>query len=661
MSLNNQSTKSFGKEEKQILFEMWQNEQKLYREERRMMWLCGSQAKQYISANFNKDYYQQLLKMNLNYPNPCFNQIELDLKRTSMDLSEEQTIEFINQLRNVLSCYIKRNPTIGYCQGMNFIVAKLLSIMNEEEAFWTLCLIMESILPIDQYMNMVGILIDQKVFRDMMSDLMPQLTEHLDEINFDPSLLIFQWFIQVKIIDLLFILGNKALFLSALAIIYSLKNELENALDFQSAFTIVDNYSKELITTKEFTEAVTKIQEFVKTDDIEKLREKNRSVVEQELQENIDQKEQVIQGTYMKFQFVNKFYLNQGLILSDDVLLETFQQKQLLIERNTHICTKDKLLQQKFKYLICEHASYLCQEDCFNYKINDEIGLNQKKEDFVKVISAWDLPIIQIYDKSKESFKVPYSQDDFGLDHAQKYKIPRRKHIKNQMSHAVNMPLDTLPEQDEEEIFKVLDLQELQNGLDELILKTLEIPSQKFKYLICEHASYLCQEDCFNYKINDEIGLNQKKEDFVKVISAWDLPIIQIYDKSKESFKVPYSQDDFGLDHAQKYKIPRRKHIKNQMSHAVNMRLDTLAEQDEEEIFKVLELQNSQNSLDELILKTLEIPSVSKRSTSVSLNSAVNSKQNHCQVVRNLSQINNIKAHGNQLEFEQSLGKRKTI
>ena len=70
---------------------------------------------------------------------------------------------------------------------------------------------------------------------------------------------------------MLFILGNKALFLSALAIIYSLKNELETALDFcksfillltiylESAFTIVDNYSKELITTKEFTEAVTKI------------------------------------------------------------------------------------------------------------------------------------------------------------------------------------------------------------------------------------------------------------------------------------------------------------------------------------------------------------------------------------------------------------------
>lgn len=33
--------------------------------------------------------------------------------------------------------------------------------MNEEEAFWTLTMILETILPIDYYSNMVGVLIDQ--------------------------------------------------------------------------------------------------------------------------------------------------------------------------------------------------------------------------------------------------------------------------------------------------------------------------------------------------------------------------------------------------------------------------------------------------------------------------------------------------------------------
>lgn len=43
---------------------------------------------------------------------------------------------------------------------MNFIVARLLKYLNEEEAFWALCMIIESIQPLDYYSNMVGALID---------------------------------------------------------------------------------------------------------------------------------------------------------------------------------------------------------------------------------------------------------------------------------------------------------------------------------------------------------------------------------------------------------------------------------------------------------------------------------------------------------------------
>jgi len=33
--------------------------------------------------------------------------------------------------------------------------------MSEEEAFWTLTMIIETMLPIDYYSNMVGVLVDQ--------------------------------------------------------------------------------------------------------------------------------------------------------------------------------------------------------------------------------------------------------------------------------------------------------------------------------------------------------------------------------------------------------------------------------------------------------------------------------------------------------------------
>jgi hypothetical protein len=47
--------------------------------------------------------------------------------------------EKIAPLRNVLAAYVKRNTRIGYLQGMNFLVARLLVVMGEEEAFWMLC------------------------------------------------------------------------------------------------------------------------------------------------------------------------------------------------------------------------------------------------------------------------------------------------------------------------------------------------------------------------------------------------------------------------------------------------------------------------------------------------------------------------------------------
>lgn len=70
----------------------------------------------------------------------------------------------IGPLRRVLSAFVQRCPTVGYCQGFNFIAARLLMAMPEEEAFWTLVQIVEVILPLDYYSNLVGVLLDIKVF-----------------------------------------------------------------------------------------------------------------------------------------------------------------------------------------------------------------------------------------------------------------------------------------------------------------------------------------------------------------------------------------------------------------------------------------------------------------------------------------------------------------
>lgn len=82
-------------------------------------------------------------------------------------------------LRRILNAYVLRNPTIGYCQGMHNIVARLITVMEEEQAFWTLAQIIEQILPLDYYSNMLGVFIEQQIFSSLMEARFPTLCEHL--------------------------------------------------------------------------------------------------------------------------------------------------------------------------------------------------------------------------------------------------------------------------------------------------------------------------------------------------------------------------------------------------------------------------------------------------------------------------------------------------
>jgi len=94
---------------------------------RSKLWILCSGAKKQISEN--PSYYNNLKKLSLEVPSLCIIQIEKDIKRT-INLGNDP--KFYEKLKNVLICYSIRNSSIGYCQGFNFIVARLIYILKDE-------------------------------------------------------------------------------------------------------------------------------------------------------------------------------------------------------------------------------------------------------------------------------------------------------------------------------------------------------------------------------------------------------------------------------------------------------------------------------------------------------------------------------------------------
>ncbi|XP_007427953.2 TBC1 domain family member 2A isoform X1 [Python bivittatus] len=192
-------------------------------------WIISHRVKQMRSAG----HYHNLLKKCEVAEHPASQQIELDLHRTLPNNRHfmSPTSQFIPKLRRVLLAFSWQNPTIGYCQGLNRLAAiALLILEEEEEAFWCLVHITKNLMPQDYYSNtLIGSQVDQRVFKDILSEKLPRLTAHLEQLQIDLSLVTFNWFLVVfvdsLVSDLLFRVwdaflyeGAKVIFRYALAI-----------------------------------------------------------------------------------------------------------------------------------------------------------------------------------------------------------------------------------------------------------------------------------------------------------------------------------------------------------------------------------------------------------------------------------------------------------
>ena len=72
-------------------------------------------------------------------------------------------------LRRVLSAFACDSPSVGYCQGLNYIAALLLIVTRDEEkSFWLLKALAERLLPDYYAPGIPGLLTDVEVFAELL-------------------------------------------------------------------------------------------------------------------------------------------------------------------------------------------------------------------------------------------------------------------------------------------------------------------------------------------------------------------------------------------------------------------------------------------------------------------------------------------------------------
>ncbi|XP_063782621.1 TBC1 domain family member 2B-like [Pseudophryne corroboree] len=206
-------------------------------------------------------YFQSLLQNALEKQNPASKQIELDLMRTLPNNKHytSLTSEGIQKLRNVLLAYSWRNPDIGYCQGLNRLVAIALLYLDQEDAFWCLVTIVEVFMPRDYYTKtLLGSQVDQRVFKDLMSEKLPRLSAHFEQFKVDYTLITFNWFLVVfvdsvasdiffRIWDTFLYEGSKVIFRFALGLFKYKEEEILKLQDSMSIFKYLRYFSRTIL------------------------------------------------------------------------------------------------------------------------------------------------------------------------------------------------------------------------------------------------------------------------------------------------------------------------------------------------------------------------------------------------------------------------------
>ncbi|KAI8367363.1 rab-GTPase-TBC domain-containing protein [Choanephora cucurbitarum] len=205
----------------------------------------------------NQGLYERILEENKNKSSLSLEEIEKDLNRSLPEYKAYQQPEGIDSLRRVLSAYSWKDPELGYCQAMNIVTSAILIYMSEEQAFFTLGVLCDDLLPGYYSTSMYGALLDQIIFEHLLEKTMPKLHAHFKETDIQLSVACLPWFLSLyinsmpllfafRVLDCFFMEGPKVLFQIGLAVLKINGDALLEAADDGAFMDILKQYFSQL-------------------------------------------------------------------------------------------------------------------------------------------------------------------------------------------------------------------------------------------------------------------------------------------------------------------------------------------------------------------------------------------------------------------------------
>jgi hypothetical protein len=350
---------------------------------------------------------------------------------------------------------------------MNFIGGRLLLIMgSEEQTFWLFIQIMEKILSIIYYSELVGIVVETTIIENLISFYFPKLNEFFIENNFNVPLrnFIHKWMVGLftqtlspemvyTFFDFLFLDGRDLLINNSLFIMSFIHDKLinNNNIEFmynlfnEGLLNIHDTKTmiyflglKPLKNIKNYRKKLEKsiISKVKKEEELDYNEEKNKNRINSLKQKGIicnpnwptclfdDYTQKVIEVLVLKEKkipsIINDYYYIKNKNYPDYYPVNNFNRfnkydkehlstsKEVLIERHKHICDNAKLVDSS-KILVDEEYMKI-EFDFINWNKDDD----NKIYDKLKNSEEFDNLVNEIKNDMKKSIK-PIKINDINI------------------------------------------------------------------------------------------------------------------------------------------------------------------------------------------------------------------------------------------------------